>query len=71
MTRPCNSKKKPQRTCSIADFATLVDHREKLKEGEKRDRYLDLSRELKKLWNINVTVIPFIVDAFGTILKKK
>ena len=29
-------------------FAVLADHRIKLKECEKRDKYLDLARELKK-----------------------
>ena len=30
------------------DFAVPADHRVKLKENEKRDKYLDLARELKK-----------------------
>ena len=29
------------------DFAVLADHRVKLKESEKRDKYLDFARELK------------------------
>ena len=33
------------------------------------NKYLDLIRELKKLWNINVTSIPFVIGAFGTITK--
>ena len=40
-----NKKKK---TCKIVDFAVLADYRIKLKEWEKRDKYLDLARELKK-----------------------
>ena len=32
----------------IADFAVPADHRIKLKECEKKDKYLDLARELKK-----------------------
>ena len=32
-----------------------ADHRVKLKECEKRDKYLDLARELNKLWNIKVS----------------
>ena len=39
----------------------------KLKECEKRDKYLDLARELKKLWNMKVTIIP--TGAFGTVTK--
>ena len=37
---------------------------------KKRDKYLDLVRELnKKLWKMKVTVIPIIIDALGMILK--
>ena len=35
----------------------------KIKESEKRDKYLDLARELKNLWNMTVTVIPIVVGA--------
>ena len=31
------------------DFAVPVGHRVKIKESEKRDKYRDLARELKKL----------------------
>ena len=41
--------KKKKRTCKIVDFAVPADHRIKLKECEKTDKYLDLARELKKL----------------------
>ena len=47
-TRPSDSKKKRERTCRIGDFAVLSDNRVKLNEIEKRDKYLDLVRELKK-----------------------
>ena len=42
---------------------------EKLKECEKRDKYLDLAGELKKLWNMKVTIIPIVIGAFGTVTK--
>ena len=41
----------------------------KLKESEKKDKYLHLARELKKLWNMKVTIIPIVIDAFGTVTK--
>ena len=44
-----NKKKKKKKTCQIVDFAVPADHRIKLKECEKKDKYLDLVRELKKL----------------------
>ena len=61
--------KKKKRTCKIVDFAVLADHRIKLKECEKRDKYLDLAMELKKLWNRQVTIIPIVIGAFGTVTK--
>ena len=36
------------RTCRKVDFAVPADHRIKLKENEKRDKYIDLAREQKK-----------------------
>ena len=45
-----------ERTCRIVDFAIPADHRVKLKESEKRDKYLDLTRELKKLWIMKVAM---------------
>ena len=39
---------KKKRICKIVDLAVRADHRIKLKECEKKDKYLDLARELKK-----------------------
>ena len=58
------------RTCKIVDFAVPADHRIKPKESEKKDKYLDLTRELeKKLWNMKMTIIPIVIGAFGTVTK--
>ena len=43
---------KEKRTCYIMDFAVSVDLRVKIKEREKRSKYLDQARELKQPWNI-------------------
>ena len=61
-----NKKKK---ICKIVDFAVPADHRINLKENEKKDKYLDLARELKKLWNMKVTIVLIVIDALGTITK--
>ena len=53
----------------MVDFAVPVDHRVKLKESEKKDKYLDLAWELKKLRNMKVTVIPTVISALGTGIK--
>ena len=68
-TRPYNNQKKKKRTCKIEDFAVLADHRIKLKECKKKDKYLDLFRELKKLCNMKVTIIPIVIGSFGTVTK--
>ena len=51
-TRPYSNqqqkKKKKKRTCKIVDFAVPADHGIKLNESEKKAKYLDLARELKK-----------------------
>ena len=40
---------KKKRIGKIVDFAVPADHRINLKESEKKDKHLDLARELKKL----------------------
>ena len=52
------------------DFAVPADHRVKLKESKKRDKYLHLAMELKKLWNMKLTVIPIVTGALGTVTKE-
>ena len=42
------NKKKKEENCKNVDFTVPADHRIKLKECEKGDKYLDLARELKK-----------------------
>ena len=47
----------------------IVDLKIKLKECEKKDTYLDLARELKKQWNMKVTIIPIVISVFRTVTK--
>ena len=68
-TRPYSNQQQKKRTCKIVDFAVLADHRIKLKQCEKKDKYLNLARELKKLWNMKVTIVPIVIGAFGTVTK--
>ena len=35
----------------------------------KRDKYFDLARELRNLWNMRMTVIPIVIGALGMIAK--
>ena len=52
------------------NFSVPVDHKIKVKENEKKDKYLDLAWELKKLWNMKVTFIAIVIGAFGTVTKR-
>ena len=50
-------KKKKKRTCRIVHSAVQADHRVKLMESEKNDKYLDIAGKLKKkLWDMKVTL---------------
>ena len=59
-----------KRTCWIVDLTVPADPRVKLKENEKRDKYLNLAKELKKLWNMKVTVISIAIGALGSATKR-
>ena len=48
---------KKKRTCHLVVLVIPEDHWVKLEESKKIDKYFDLARELKKLWNM-VTMVP-------------
>ena len=58
---------KEHHKCQIIEFAIPYDTRVDDKEVEKIEKYLDLARELKKVWNMKVTVVPLVVEALGTL----
>ena len=41
------------------------DHRVKINQSKKRDKFLDLARELKKLRNMSVSVILIVKSVLG------
>ena len=53
----------------MSEFSVSAGHRGKIKE-EKTDTYLDLARELRKLRNMRITVIPVVNSTLGTVPKK-
>ena len=60
--------------CFIIDIAVPGDHNVQQKELEKKTKYEDLRIEIARLWNKEVSVIPVVVGALGTLtanLKKK
>ena len=68
-TKSYNKQQKKKKTCKIVNVALPADHRVKLKENEKMDKYLHLSRKLKKLWKTKVTIIPIAIGARGRVTK--
>ena len=60
---------KKTRICHPVDFTIPEDHRVKIKESKRIDKYVDLDRVLKKQWNMRRTVVPIGVCALGAVLK--
>ena len=42
-----------------------------VKECEKKDKYLDLAREFKKLWNMKVMIVPIVIVIFFCFLSSE
>ena len=60
---------KKERSCKIIDFAVTGDSRIEEKRKDKIEKYQDLARELEKIWNIIVKIIPLVVGSLGAIPK--
>ena len=60
---------KKRRTCKIIDFPVPGDSRTEEKDKEKIEKYQDLRRKLKKIWNVRVNIILLVVGSLGAIPK--
>ena len=61
---------KKKRRCLIIDVACPFDTRLLKKEQEKIEKYQDLKREIKRIWQCqDVIIIPVIIGALGTVHK--
>ena len=61
--------RRPEQEVKNLSFSGFCCSSIPLKENEKIDKYLDLTKELKKLWNMKVMVIPVLGGALGTVPK--
>ena len=61
---------KKERSCKIINFAVPGDSRIDEKEKDKIEKYQDLRRELQKIWNVEVKIVPLVVGSLGAILKQ-
>ena len=59
-----------ERSCKIIDFAVTGDSRIEEKEKDNIAKHQDLERELQKMWNVKVNIIPLLVGSLGTIPKQ-
>ena len=56
-----NNKKENWKYCGLCFV--------KLKEREKKDKCFDLPWEVKKLWNMKVTIIPIMIGTLDTFIE--
>ena len=61
---------KKERSCKIIDYAVSGDSRIEEKEKDKTEKYPELGRELPKIWNVKVKIIPLFVGSLGAIPKQ-
>ena len=61
---------KKERSCKIIDFTVSGDSRIEEKEKDKIEKYQDLGRELQKIWNVKVKIIPLVVGSLDAIPKQ-
>ena len=59
-----------ERICKIIDFAVPGDSRIGEREKDEIEKYQDLEREIQKIWNVKVKIIPLVVDRLGAIPKQ-
>ena len=61
---------KKERSCKIIDFAVPGDSRIEEKKKDKIEKYQDLGKELQKIWNVKVKIIPLVLGSLGAIPKQ-
>ena len=61
---------KKERSCKVIDFAVPGDSRIEEKEKDKIEKYQDLGRELQKIWNVKVKIIPLVVGSLDVMPKQ-
>ena len=61
---------KKETSYKVIDFAVPGDSRIEEKEKDKIEQYQDLGRELQKIWNVKVKIIPLLVGSLGAIPKQ-
>ena len=58
-----------ERSCKIINFAVPGDSRIEEKERDTIEKYQDLGKELQKVWNVKLKIIPLVLGSLGAIPK--
>ena len=61
---------KKERSCKIIGFVVPGDSRIEERENDKIEKHQNLRRELQKIWNVKVKIIPLVVGSLGAIPKQ-
>ena len=61
---------KKERSCKINDLSVRGESRIEEKKKDKIQKYKHLGRELQKIWNVKVNIIPLVVGFLGAIPKQ-
>ena len=61
---------KKERSCQIVHFAVPGDSRIEEKQKDKIEKYENLGRELQKIWNVKVKIMPLVVGSLGALPKQ-
>ena len=59
-----------ERSCKIINFAVPGDSRIEEKEKDKIEKYQELGKELQKIWDVKVKIIPLVIGSLSAILKQ-
>ena len=62
---------KKARSCKIIDFAVPGNSRIEEKEKDKIEKHQELGRELQKIWNVKMKIIPLVAGSLGAIHRLK
>ena len=58
---------KSKKGCHIIDVAIPEDSGVKEKEAEKVEKYQNLAREPRRMWEVKTKVVPIVLGALGTV----
>ena len=58
---------KSKKGCHIIDVAIPEDSGVRENEFEKVEKYQNLARELRRMWEVKTNVVPIVLGALGTV----